>query len=482
MFRPIAAILIGLVLLSAAGCQSAQTQAQPSSRQGRSGKGNKPDRPIAVQTAIAKSSTLNTPLQYTGTTAPGKLVSLRSQAEGRLLTLRVDVGDRVLQGQKIGELDDRLPQIAINQARAELASRQSEVDQAKSEVSDAEAQVIQTQVAWKQAQADANRLKNLAAKGAISQQQAEQAKTAADSAFQVMRSAQKRVRTRERSVQAAEGRVAAQFATVSEEQARRNYASLNAPISGVITERLTEPGNLIQPGNEILKIGNFNTLKIAVQVSELDLAKIQVGQSVKVKFDAFPKLDFQGRINRIAPTADATTRLIPVEVTVANVGDRITGGLLARVEFQNSNGPGIVIPTSALKPAGNRGGRSRKPGGKRPQASGQASGKPQAQTPRAPASDKNTPRVSGDQSRAPDKNTPRVSGGQVYVIEQTGEQQTVAVRSVTLGQTRNGQVEVLSGLQAGDNYVVRSDKPLKAGQSVRQSVLSESRPSEAPSE
>lgn len=475
VLRHLAVALLGLALLSTTGCQSGQTQAQPSGRPERGQRENEDDRPIAVETAIAQSGTLGVPLQYTGTTAPGQLVSLRSQAEGRLLNLLVDVGDRVNQGQAIGELDDRLPNIAINEARAELASRQAEVDRAKTEVSDAQAQVAQAQVALKQAQADAKRLSSLAANGAISQQQAEQAQTAAASALQIVRSAQERVKTRQQAVAAAEGRVAAQFASVNETQERRSFSQLNAPISGIVTERITEPGNLIQPGNEILKIGNFNTIKIAVQVSELDLAKIRIGQSVQVKFDAFPKLDFTGQVSRIAPITNANARLIPVEVTVPNTGNRITGGLLARVEFQASAEQRIVIPTSALKPEG-EGRRGKRPEGK---ANGKAAGKPNTQpTDRQSASGQpkteKSDRSSGQPPNQAQSDKPLARGGTIYVVEQKGDQSSIAVRPITLGQERNGQVEVLSGLQPGDRYVIRSDKPLEAGKAVRQSILSES--------
>lgn len=470
MSRPVAAILVGLALLGLPGCQLSRTEAQPASRSPSDS-----DRPVAVETAVAQLGTLSLPLQYTGTTAPGQLVTLRSQAEGRLLNLQVDVGDRVTQGQPIVELDDRLPTIAINQARAELASLQSEVDRAKAELSDAQAQVVQAEVALKQAQADARRLESLAADGAISQQQAEQAQSAAASAAQVLRSAQERVRTRQKSIRVAESRVAGQYAVLAEEQARRNYSRLNAPISGVVTERLTEPGNLIQPGNEILKIGDFRTLKIGVEVSELDLAKIQVGQSVKVKFDAFPELDFQGRVNRIAPTANATARLIPVEVTVPNIGDRITGGLLARVEFNNFQGQRIVIPQSALEPAGGEPGR-------RPQAGNAASSEANlVGAPRRPDQSGQSPqtlaRAANNASKSAQPNQVDYSSaqvGKIYVVEQTGDQAKVAVRSVQLGGEDNGQVEVLSGLQPGERYVVRSDQPLEVGQAVRQSILSES--------
>jgi RND family efflux transporter MFP subunit len=157
------------------------------------------------------------------------------------------------------------------------------------------------------------------------------------------------VRTEEQAVAAAQGRVVAQEALVAEAKERRSYAKLISPITGVITEKVTEPGNLVQPGNEILKIGDFSRAKVIVQVSELELGKIKVGQSVEVSLDAFPNKKYTGRVIRISPAADTTARLIPVEVEIPNTDGNIGSGLLARVNFQSTAQQRVVIPQTAIQ-------------------------------------------------------------------------------------------------------------------------------------
>lgn len=61
----------------------------------------------------------------------------------------------------------------------------------------------------------------------------------------------------------------------------------------------------------------------------------------------------------------------------------------------------------------------------------------------------------------------------LFVLQGTGEQSKAVARQVTIGEKKNGNVEVESGLQPGDIFVVRSSKPLKDGESVRLSILSE---------
>ncbi|WAL58441.1 efflux RND transporter periplasmic adaptor subunit [Thermocoleostomius sinensis] len=376
----------------------------------------------AVETAIAETGTLSDPIEYTGTTGPVRRVSLRSQVEGRLLNLNADVGDPVSQGQPLAQLDNRLLTAALNQSEAELAALRSEVVQAEAEVSDAESRVAQAQAELQQAQIEADRLQGLAAEGVISQQEAERGRTVAITAEQAVRSAQEQVRTRQQAVVAARGRVEAQRAVVAEELERRQFSSLTAPIDGVVLERVTEPGNLVQPGDEVLSLGDFSAIKVIVQVSELELATIQTGQAVQVRLDAFPNQTFEGRVSRISPAADPTARLVPVEITMPNPTGQVGSGLLARVTFQSMQAQPIIVPESALTTA--------------------------------------------EEEKA----------STLFVVETQDGAATVLARSVQIGDRANGQVEVRAGLQPGETYVVRSSAPLEDGQSVRLSILSETAP------
>ncbi|AKG22364.1 efflux RND transporter periplasmic adaptor subunit [Calothrix sp. 336/3] len=415
---------IGIVLSSCGG--TSQDKATARQEQG--------DRTTAVDVAVARKAILQQSLKYTGTTAPFRIVSLRSQVEGQLLALNVDVGDNLKQGQVVGQVDDALLKTSLNQAEAELAALKSEVARATNQVSNARTQFERSRLELLQNRADADRLTKLYKQGAIAQQMAEQARTKASTSIQALRAAVEQVRTEQQAVAAAKGRVIAQAAVVDEARERKSYARLTSPINGVVLEKITEPGNLLRPGNEIFKIGDFSRVKVVVEVSELELSNITQGQSVQVLLDAFPDKKYIGTVTRISPAADSTSRLIPVEIVIPNIDGKIGSGLLTRVNFQSSQTEQVVIPELALQQAE----EERKPG--------------------------NNP---GD--------NPTTTQGKVFVVTEGTEKPQVTQRIVKLGDRADSKVTVLSGLEAGEKYVVRSGKPLKDGDTVRLSILSESK-------
>lgn len=387
------------------------------------------NRATPVDVAIAKTGVLQEKPEFTATTAPYRTVSLRSQIEGQLLALSVDVGSTVKQGQTLGQVDDALLVTALNQAEAELASLRSEVARTNTQIVNRKAEVERLRLELVQAQSDANRQQQLFKEGAISEQVAQTSRTEAQTAAQALRAAISQVSTEQQAVATAQGRVVAQQAVVAEARKRRSYARLISPINGVVAEKVSEPGNLLQPGNEVLKISDFSRVKVVVQLSELEIGNIRVGQSVRVSLDAFPNQTYTGRVVRISPVADATARLIPVEVEIPNSNAKIGSGLLARVAFDTNIAQRVVIPLTALAES--------------------ASG--------------NKAKQEENQSRQ----------GTIFVLQQGADKPTVSARTVTLGQRSNGNVEILSGLQAGESFVVRSGKPLKDGETVGLSILSE---------
>jgi HlyD family secretion protein len=377
------------------------------------------EQPPAVETLVVATGSIAAPMVYTGSTQPAEAVTLRTQTEGQIIALTVDVGDAVAPGQPLAQIDANLLAVGVNQAQAELTARQSEVAQAEAAVSDARTAVEQARLQVQQARIDADRFQQLAVAGAASDQAAEQAQLTLDIAQQALLSAQEQVATRQQAVNAAQGRVAAQGATVDQTQARLSFATARSPLSGRVLSRLVEAGDYVQTGAVLLTLGDLTTLHVELAVSELDLAQITRGQPVQVRLDAFPDDVFSGRVTRISPAADGTTRLVPVEVTFANPAGRVGSGLLARVEFLAAGEAQVVIPESALE-----------------------TGPPGADP-------------------------------TVFVVQGAEGDATVQARPVELGDRGNGQVEIRAGLNPGDSLVVRSDRPLEDGQSVRLSLLSE---------
>jgi HlyD family secretion protein len=402
----------------------------------------------AVDVAIAATAPLESTRAYTGTTQPLREVAIRAQAEGQLRQLNVDVGDRVTKGQTLAQIDDSILSAATAEAQAELASRRTEISQLQAQVSDAKTQVEQNRLQLQQAEFDAARYESLAKSGAVSQQQAQQSRTQARTAAQVLQSSQAKVRAQQQAIVVANSRITAQQAVVAQQQRRRSYAVVVSPISGAVLTRSTEQGNLVQVGNELLRLGDFSQAKVTVQVSELDLANVRLGGTAQVRLDAFPKEQFAGRVTRISPAANPTSRLLPVEMTIFNATGKVGSGLLARVTFTQNTIDRVVIPLSALQDD-RANARQSQPG----------------TSTRATNRDRSSPAPTA----SPLENRTK---GTLFVVTREGEQSKVTARSVQLGQQIDGKVQILSGLNPGERFVSRASKPLKNGDPVRLSILS----------
>lgn len=431
LFKAIA--LSAVVLSATAGCGILPKEAADAQSQGR---GAEQQQPPAVEVAIARTGKIRTEPEYTGTTLPLQEVSLRAQVEGRILKLLVDVGDRVKQGQILAQQDNTILRTALNQEQAELAALKAEVARARNQVSNAKARVEQARLEFQQAQSDSQRQQQLVEQGAVAEQAAEQARTNAQSAGKVLRATEEEVRTEEQAVAAASDRVNAQQAAIAQAQEQLSYANIRSPINGVVTQKVTEAGNFLQANGEVLRLGDFRRVKVNVEISELALANLRVGQTVRVRLDAFPNQTFTGKISRISPAADRTARLVPIEVIIPNDNGRIGSGLLARVSFESNAASRVVVPETAVV--------------------------------------EEKEEVS-QKSKAQSQNSRLSTTATVFVI--TGEK--VAARSVKLGERVDGKVEILSGLQPGERFVAKSGRPLKNGETVRLSVLSETQQQES---
>ena len=452
-------ILIFIASLSVAsvGCSSKGDKDASQAQTQSTNQGQK----IAVDVAIVSADIPQSETEYTGTTTPIREVSVKSRLEGRLIDLAVDIGDRVEAGQAIGQLDDAVLSATVLQAEAEVAARAAEVSQANAAVGNARAQVERARVEYQQAQADANRFTQLAKDGAVSSQTAEAANTRARSAEQSLRSAEQQVNLQQQTVGASSQRVLAQEAIKLREQERQSYTTITAPISGVVLEKVSETGNLLFAGNDVLKLGDFSQVKVIVLVSELEISKVRLNQSVSVRFDTFPNQKLTGTVSRISRVADPVARLIPVEVVVPNNDGKLGSGQLARVQFAGKQEKQIIIAESSLEAAG------------RPTASPN----PNKITEKAnPKPSENSGNNKSNNNKASDQGKERgkPKTGTVFVITGEGKDAIASARQVTLGDRRDGKVVILSGLKEGDRVVVRSGGRLKDGDAVKLSVLSQS--------
>ncbi len=374
---------------------------------------------IAVDVAIAKYEYVEKAREYIGNTQPYQEVSLKSQAEGKLLELNGDIGDYVTKGTILGKLDSNLLKAEVTEAQAELKARESELAKAKKQQLNAYQELAKAKIELKQLENDVKRANLLLEEGAISQQSAEVSQTKLEIGKQTVLSAQQQIEIEKEAVTVISNRITAQKAIINQAKQKQNYSILTVPINGLIIEKNNQVGDIISANNQIIKIGDFSQVKVIVPVSDLELNKIKIGQKVSVKIDAFPQEKFTGLITKIFPIADNNTRQIPIEIVISNPNQKINGLLLARVTFQSNDFKKIIIPESAI-------------------------------------------------NFNEDKTT-------VFVVKNNSNnnQTIVEEREVLTGEKMLGNVEINQGLMVGEKYVIKSAKPLQNNQQVKLSILSE---------
>lgn len=136
--------------------------------------------------------------------------------------------------------------------------------------------------------------------------------------------------------------------------ARRQYANvlentrLVSPITGVVTARNYDPGDMTGQ-LPVLTVGQLTPqVKVAINVSESDLAQVHNGMGVDINFDAYPGETFSGRVSRIHPTVDPASRTFRVEVAVPNANGRIKPGMFGRVALSFGTMRNVVVPDRAV--------------------------------------------------------------------------------------------------------------------------------------
>jgi membrane fusion protein (multidrug efflux system) len=141
------------------------------------------------------------------------------------------------------------------------------------------------------------------------------------------------------------------IATADEEMLaiRLGYTVIRTPISGIVSQRLSEPGNIAERYTHLLTISDHTALVTEVNVSELLVSHLQLNDRVTVTIDALGNEAFDGLINRIHPNLDPLTRRGTVEVTLAPVPEGARPGQLCRVKFNTRVAERLMIPFRALR-------------------------------------------------------------------------------------------------------------------------------------
>ncbi|MGO8699470.1 MAG: HlyD family secretion protein [Limisphaerales bacterium] len=260
----------------------------------------------------------------------GDATPIAPQVAGQVVRLLVRDNQDVNAGDLLLEIDPRVYQARVDQARASLAAAKSSLGQAKAsltvdlaKVDQEKANVIAVQAQAKFAAADFQRYRTAGA-FAVSDSQLDLAGTQARSQAAQVDVARNRESAAEAqamldraNIATAAAQVELNEATVRQTELDLSYTQITAPLSGFVTHRTLDKGAYVQPGQDLLAIMP-RQVWIVANFKENQLAHMHPGQPVKVRIDAYPQTTFRGQVDSIQAGTGARFSLLPPENATGN--------------------------------------------------------------------------------------------------------------------------------------------------------------------
>jgi len=328
-------------------------------------RGRKEDKPGPATAQVARRTFASTVLA-TGAIKPqvGAEVRVGARVSGRVERLLANIGDVVKKGQVIAELEQKDLEAILAQRKAELKTaeaKQSAVETlSPREIEKAAADVAQWEATVTLTKADLGREDHLFKKGFSSQQDRDRAQErllVAEAQQVAARKALELAQTRYgEDLKQAKSEVERAQAARDTAEVELSYATITAPISGVIGSVSTQEGETVAAGLNaptFVTIVDLNRLQADTFVDEVDIGRIAPGQKAVFTVDAFPSREFSGRVRAVYPRAVIQENVVNYDVVV-QITDTYDGLLRPEMTasvtiFQAARDNVLAIPAKAVK-------------------------------------------------------------------------------------------------------------------------------------
>jgi HlyD family secretion protein len=325
----------------------------------------------------------------------------------------VEEGQTVRRGDTLIVLDDRDERAAVAQAQAAVLQAEAKLRQLR-EVGLPAAEQAQSQSESNRllARQQYERAQDLKAKGFVSQSALDDAKRNLDVAESQLAATRLQVRSNSLSGSdyvLAETALRQASASLAVAQARLEQTVILAPVDGTLIARNVEPGDVIQPGKELMVLAPAGETQIVVQIDEKNLSQLRQGEKALVSADAYPRERFAAELFYINPGIDALRGSVEVKLRVPSPPPYLRQDMTVSVDIEVARrADTIVVPTEAVHDA---------------------------------------------------------AGAQPWVLAIEGGH--AARRAVKLGLKGDGRIEVLEGLTAGERVVSSPGIAISPGDRVR---------------
>ena len=349
---------------------------------------------VAVVQKTASNGGREALLNASGYVTPRRRATIAAKITGRVTGVYFDEGTHVSEGQLLATLDDSDTRKALDAAKADYEA-------SKAAIADLEVQL-------KNARIQLRRAEQLQNAGVQTQEQLDNARTAADSL--------------QAKIALAQSQVVSSQTRIQEAQQAVDNCTIRAPYAGIVVSKDAQVGEMVSPVSAgggftrtgIATIVDMNSNEIEVDVNESYISRVQPGQPVTAILDAYPEWEIPSRVRTIIPSADRQKATVKVRISFMKLDPRILPDMGIKVSFlgaeqkkqPGSDASAILIPQSAVR----------------------------------------------------DDNGKKI----VFLVKDEKTER----RAVTLGGNRGSDTEVIAGVTAGDTLVVKGPGNLRDGQSV----------------
>jgi RND family efflux transporter MFP subunit len=262
--------------------------------------------------AVALDTVLTAGPLLSGTLEPELAATVRAEVGGAVTEVLADDGQAVKRGQVLVRIDDTAVRDAYLSARAALRS------------AEATSQV---------ARRNAERAERLLAGGAVAERDVEDAQTSATTA---------------------EGQLADARARLANAEKQLSKTVLRAPFAGVVANVTVSEGDIVQSGGSLLSVIVPTSLRLEASVPVEQIAAVKPGTDVSFTVSGFEQRPFGGKIERVSPAVDPTTRQVRVIASIANRERALVAGLFADGRVATERRQAVVVPRAAIDNRGIR--------------------------------------------------------------------------------------------------------------------------------
>ena len=282
----------------------------------------------AITTSAVTRGDIVEIVDATGTLEAVTTVQVGTQVSGTIKDLHADFNSRVRRGQVLAELEPSLFEAQVEQARASLVRLEAEVQRVATLREDAERKLA--------------RARELARAELIPAMDLEEADMNARSAAA--------------SVRAAEAQVAQARAALHQSEVNLEHTIITAPISGIVISRNVDVGQTVaasmQAPTLFVLARDLSAMQVNASIAESDIGRIEAGQQVSFRVDAYPGEEFTGRVSqvRLEPTVEQNVVSYVTTIDVPNPDLRLKPGMTANVTVEIARATGVLrVPNAALR-------------------------------------------------------------------------------------------------------------------------------------